>query len=216
MLPLRAYGRYALISAAAVMLAACAGDREPAQKMIGDIDAAVTAASADASKYVPDRLIDVQTKLDDLKSALNRQDYKAVLAAAPAVLSEAQGLAGAAAAKKAELTKDLNDAWNSLSGAVPEEVSAVQSRIDQLSQKKNRKLAAGIDLDAAKSGLSDATALWSKARGAFGNGNIEEAVSAAKEVKARLDTLEAGLKMAPAAPASTPPSTPAASTAPAA
>ena len=191
--------KYTLISLAALVIAACANDREPAQKMMSDIQAAIHSASADAAKYAPDQLNDVQTKYDDLQTALTAQDYKGVLARGPAVLSEAQGLASAATAKKAEITQQLNDQWNSVSSTVPEEVTAVQRRIDMLSQKKNHKLAQGIgqgiDLDAAKSALGDATSLWSKAQGAFGNGNMDEAVSAAKDAKAKLDTLAGTLKV---------------------
>jgi hypothetical protein len=43
-------GRYALISVAAIILAACAGQKEPAQKLIGDIDATVSAAAPEAAK----------------------------------------------------------------------------------------------------------------------------------------------------------------------
>ena len=185
--------KYTLIFLAALVLAACANDREPAQKLMNDIQAAIHAASPDAAKYAPDQLNDVQTKYDDLQTALTAQDYKGVLARGPALLTEAQGLAGAAAAKKAEVTQQLNDQWSSVSSAVPQEATAIQSRIDMLSQKKNHKLAQeilkGIDLDAAKSALGDATSLWSKAQGAFGNGNMDEAVSAAKDAKAKLDTL---------------------------
>jgi exonuclease VII large subunit len=187
--------KYTLISLATLVLAACANDREPAQKMMNDIQVAIHAAPGDAVKYAPDQLNDVQTKYDDLQTALTAQDYKGVLARGPAVLTEAQGLAGAAAAKKAEVREQLNDQWSSVSSAVPQEASAIQSRIDMLSQKKNHKLSQGIDLDAAKSALGDATSLWSKAQGAFGNGNMDEAVSAAKDAKAKLDTLAGTLKV---------------------
>jgi hypothetical protein len=195
MLSIKRVRQYALIFLAGAMLAACTNQREPAQKMINDIEAAVNAASADAAKYVPDQLIGLQTKLGDLKASFARGDYKYVVQAAPAVLSEAQGLASAVAAKKAEVAKVLNDQWTSLSSAVPGYVTAIQNRIDLLSKKSNRKLAKGIDLDAAKSALSDATSLWSKAQGAFGNGNMDEAVTAAKEVKTKLADLAMSLKM---------------------
>jgi hypothetical protein len=193
--------KFALISLAAVMLAACASEREPAQKMMNDIEAAVNAASADAAKYVPDQLNDVQTKLDDLKTSFTAQDYKVVMAKGPALLSEAQGLAGAAAAKKAEVTKGLNDQWAALSAEVPGRMTAIENRIDLLSKKSSRKLVKGIDLEAAKSALSDATSLWSKAQGAFGNGNMDEAVATAKDVKSRLEAVASGLKMELPAPA---------------
>ncbi len=194
MWPIRRFRQPALICLAAILLAAC-GQREPAQKMLNDIDAAVNAASSEAAKYVPERLIDVQTKLGDLKAAFGRQDYKAVVAAAPPVLLEAQGLASEAAAKKADAMRMLNDQWTSLSAAVPGSMSAIHNRIDLLSKKSSRKLAKGIDLNAANSGLDDATSMWSKAQGAFGNGNMDEAVKAAKDAKAKLDAVAASLKM---------------------
>jgi hypothetical protein len=199
---MRTIKTFTILCAAVLALAACASQREPAQKMMSDIEATVNAASADASKYVPDQLIDVQTKLDDLKTSLNAQDYKRVLAQGPALLAEAQGLAGAAADKKAQVMKDLNDQWMALSGSLPDLMTAIRARIDFLSQKKNKKLAAGIDLDAAKATLDDAASGWSKAQGAFGNGNLSEAVMAAKDAKAKLDGLAAMLKVdAAAAPA---------------
>jgi hypothetical protein len=199
----------ALLSLSVLALLACANDREPAQKLMNDIQAAMAMSSDDAAKYVPDQLNDVQTKYDDLKTQLNAQDYKGVLARGPAVLSEAQGLAPAAAEKKSELAKALSDQWSSLASAVPPELTAIQSRIDMLSQKKNAKLAKGIDLAAAKTDLDAAVSLWSKAQGAFGNGNMDEAVSSAKSVKGKLDTLAATVKAdvpgGAAAPTAAPP-----------
>jgi high-affinity Fe2+/Pb2+ permease len=203
----RARGLIGLISVSFALLiaAACANQRDPAQKMMSDIEVAVSAASADAATYAPAQLNDVQTKLDDLKTAFDAQDYKGVLARGPALLTEAQGLAGAAAAKKAERTKALNDLWTLLAGAVPDQMTVLQSRIDMLGQRKNRKFAKGIDLDAAKSGLQQAASQWSKAQGAFGNGNLDEAVSAGTDAKSTLESLAGALKVdlpstAPAVP----------------
>lgn len=192
---LQRVSRYALISMAAIILAACAGQKEPAQKLIGDVESAVTAASAEAAKYVPDQLADVQAKLGTLKASFDKQDYAGVVTGAPAVLSAAQGLATAAAAKKDSVLKALNDEWTGLAGSLPGNVTAIQSRIDTLSKKSNKKLAAGIDVDAAKAGVGEATSLWSKAQAAFAGGNLEEAVSTAKDVKAKIAAVAASLKM---------------------
>lgn len=198
----RSFWRLATLSFAFLLFTACAGQREPAQKMMSDIEAAVSSASVDAAKYAPDQLIDVQTKLDDLKTAFNAQDYQGVLTRGPAILSEAQGLAGAAAAKKADTMKSLNERWNSLAGTVPDELTEIRSRIEALGQPKNRKLARGVDLAAAKSGIDEATSQWSKAQGAFGNGNLDEAVTAADNAKSKLDAVAGTLPTAkePVAP----------------
>jgi hypothetical protein len=200
-------GHYALISMAAIIMAACAGQKEPAQKLIIDIEATVTAASTEAAKYVPDQLADVQSKLGNLKASFDKQDYAAVVAGAPEVLGAAKSLATAAAAKKDDILKALNDQWTGLAGSLPADVMAIQNRIDVLSKKSSKKLAAGIDLDAAKAGAGDATSLWSKAQAAFAAGNLSEAVSTAKDVKAKVEAVATSLKMnlpaTAAAPATT-------------
>jgi hypothetical protein len=193
-------GHYALISMASILLAACAGQKQPAQKLIGDIEATVTAASTEAAKYVPDQLADVQGKLGALKAAFDKQDYAAVATGGPAVLSEAQILATAAAAKKDEILKALNDQWTALAGSLPADVAAIQNRVDVLSRKSNKKQAAGIDVDAAKAGAGEASALWSKAQAAFATGNLDEAVSTAKDVKVKVEALATSLKMDLTAP----------------
>jgi hypothetical protein len=176
------------------LLGACTNQREPAQRMMQDIEATLGSVSDDAAKYVPGELVDVQTKLDDLKTAYESHDYRAVLARGPALLGEAHGLAADAAAQRAVIAKDQRDQWTSLAAAVPALFTAVQARLDLLSQKKNGKLASGIDLDAAKSALAEATSRWSKAQGAFGNGNMSEAVPTAQDVESRLEALAGTLK----------------------
>jgi hypothetical protein len=194
-------GRLGLLSLMAIMLAACAGQKEPAEKLIGDIQATVTAASPEAAKYIPDQLSSVQTQLSALKASFDRHDYAAVVNGAPAVLSAAESLATDAAAKKDEALKALNDRWTALAGSVPRYLSAIQNRIEYLAKKANKKAAAGIDLDGAKSALSDAMSLWSKAQAAFATGNLDEAVKTAQDVNSKVEPLASSLKLDLSAPA---------------
>jgi hypothetical protein len=187
--------RFGVFAAAAIMLAACSMQKGPAEKTIADIEAAVNSASADAAKYVPDQLADVQSKLGGLKANFDKKDYKAVLQDAQPVLSEAQGLEGAATAKKDLITQGFKDQWAALASNLPGNASAIQSRIDFLSRPENKKLASGVDLSEARSSLSDAEARWTTAQDAFRGGDLEQAVSIAKTVQAKIAALAASMKL---------------------
>lgn len=193
--------RSAWIALAALLLAACANQMEPAQRSISEIEAALSTSASDAAKYVPEQLTDVRRELGDLRATFDRQDYAAVLKAAPAVMERAQGLASAAAAKKAELTQALSEEWSGLAARLPGYMTAMQSRIEFLGKKSNRKLAAGIDLDAARGSLSEDSSVWSKAQAAFATGNLPEAVSTAKNLETSLEGLASTLKIKLNAPA---------------
>jgi len=183
------------VAIAAVLLVGCAGERKPAEIEIGDIEAVVISSSSDTAKYVPDQLADVQSRLGELKAWFDKKDYAAVLQRAPAVMSAAQGLAGAAAAKKDELMKALNEQWSGWAATLPGYINAIQSRLDLLGRKSSHAGSAARDLDAARASLRNARSLWSKAQAAFATGNLDEAVAAGKTLKAHLEGLATTLKV---------------------
>jgi hypothetical protein len=181
-----------VLAAVAVLAVACANQMEPAQKALDGLGNAMTAAeSAGASKYIPDQFAIVQAKVSELKAAFDKKDYAAVLKGAPAVLTEAQSMVGTAAMKREDAVKAATAEWATLATTVPQLVGAVKSRVDVLG--KSKRLPAGVDLEAAKAGLADATSLWDKAQAASAAGNVEDAVSAAKDVKAKAEAAAAAL-----------------------
>lgn len=185
---------------ATLALAGCGNQMEPAQKALGEVESTLSSVGADAAKYVPDQLKSTNDKLTELKAAFDKKDYAAVVTGAPALLAEAKGLADAAAAKKKEFMEALNGQWSSLSAALPQQVTEIETRLGVL--EKARKLPDGITKETvtnAKAGLEQAKTLWGEATAAFGAGNIEEAVTKANGVKARAEELVSVLGIAPAA-----------------
>ena len=190
------YTRFIALVLAAFAIAGCANKMAPAQKAIADIEAAVAAAGEDATKYIPDQVQAVNDQVANLKAMFDKKDYKGVLAAAPALLTQAQGLTSEAAAKKTEMMDTYAGEWSTLSSSVPEAVAAIQSRVDVLS--KSKKLPAGMDaatLDSVKTSLAEANTMWSQATEAQAAGDLEQAVTLAQQVKTRTDELLTTLGM---------------------
>jgi hypothetical protein len=189
----RNVAKYLALCSAAILFVACANQMEPAKNALDNINAILSAASADAQKYIPDQLASAQGKVAELTASYDKKDYAAVVTRAPALLAEVNGLAGAAAAKKDENLKAVGNEWRSLAASMPLSVTAVQTRVDELSKTKH--VPKNIDLAAAKSGLADATSAWEKAQSAFKSGNVEDAVTAAKDANGKLESAAAALKL---------------------
>jgi hypothetical protein len=196
---------------ATVMLAACAGPLEPAQKAVGEIETALAGVKDEAAKYVPGDVKAIDEKLAALKTALENKDYAAVVTGAPALLAQTQALAQTVVAKKAEYMAALQGDWTSLSAALPQSVAALEAQLATL--EKAKKLPEGVTketLTAAQTRLEEARAEWTGATAAFTAGKLEEAVAKAQSAKARADQLMQGLGMAPAVAAAPATPTPAA------
>jgi len=189
----RMTGFLTLLCSVAILFVACANQMEPAKNALDNINTTLNSVSADAQKYVPGQFADAQTKVGSLTASFEMKDYAAVVAGAPAVLAEVNGLGGAAAAKKDELVKALGNEWRSLAASMPQSLGAVQTGIDTMSKTKH--VPKDIDLSAAKAGLVDATSAWAKAQEAFKAGNQADAVTAGKDAQAKVASARAALKL---------------------
>jgi hypothetical protein len=185
--------RFLTLCSVAILFVACANQMEPAKNALANINTILNSVSADAQKYVPDQFTQAQGKVAGLTASFEKQNYAAVVAGAPAVLAEVNGLAGAAAAKRDELAKAVGNEWRGLAASVPQSLSAVQTRVDDLSKTKHAPK--GVDLGAAKSGLADATSAWGKAEEAFKSGDPADAVTAGKDAQTKVASAAAALKL---------------------
>ncbi len=188
-----------LAATMALLLAACASQKGPAQQAIASADAALAAVHDMAQKYVPDQLQAVQDQLQSAKDAFAKGDYKTVVAGAPALGAAVSSLKDAAEAKAAEAQEAASkakDAWSSVSTDVPKMVDAIQSRVDILS--KSHKLPKNVTKDTlagAKSGLDSLKSMWSDASNAASSGDYTTAMSKAQTVKDKATEIMKSLGM---------------------
>jgi hypothetical protein len=185
--------RFLTVCSVALLFAACVNQMEPAKNALDNINTQLSAISADAQKYVPDQYAQAQGKVAALTASYEKKDYQAVIAGAPAVLTEINGLSTAVATKKDEMVKALGNEWRSLAASIPPSLTAVQTKIDALS--KTRHVPKDVDLGAAKSGLADANTAWSKAQDAFKAGNPDDAVTAGKDAQTKVASAATALKL---------------------
>jgi hypothetical protein len=203
---MKVQSRFVAALLATVALAACGNPIEPARKAVGEAEAALATLKDEAAKYVPKQLEAVDRKLATLKAAMEKQDYAAALADAPAVLAEAKVLAETIVAKKAEYVAALNGDWASISTSLPESVAALEARLTALANSKT--LPPGLTRDtvaAAQGRLDELRTEWTGATAAFASGRLEEAVAKGEAARARAEQLMQVLGMqAPAAVAAAP------------
>ncbi len=173
--------------AVAMIGAGCAGQKEPATKALADVQSSLNTVRADAEKYAPGELQQADDAVASLDDSLARKDYKAVVAAAPAVAGRISALQQTVATKRGEMETAIaaaTEQWTALSTDVPDMVSAIQSRVDVLS--KSRSLPRNLskeNFQDAKDGLESMKSAWTEATALFGAGNAVDAVNKAQAVK---------------------------------
>lgn len=196
------HSTWLLASLAAILIVGCSMDKGPAEQAVASAETSLAAVRDMAQKYVPDQLQAVETQLGTVKDSLAKGDYKAVLAASPALTTAISNLKAAAAQKQAESEAAANKAkedWGPLSADVPKMVSAISKRVEELS--KMRHLPKGVtkaSLESAKSGLSTMNSTWTDATNASTSGDFVTAVSKAQAVKDQGTQIEQSLKMSSA------------------
>ncbi len=181
--------RYVTLLAVALLVSACAGQKDAATQAVAAIEASLSSIRDDAGKYAAGELQQAEAGLASLQDGLSKKDYKSVVAAAPAVSAQVASLTQSVSTRRDEALAAAavaTEQWKILSTEVPEMVSAIQSRVDILGQAK--KLPKNLSADsyqAAKEGLESMKSGWTQATSQFGTGNPVDAVATAEAVKSK-------------------------------
>jgi hypothetical protein len=192
---------------AGLMLAACGGQKEPAEKAVAEAEASIAALREDAARFAPDQLKGLEDDLAQLKDNLAKQNYPAVLTLARELSRTIGGVNETVAAQKVNadaLAQQLTDRWNTLSTELPEMVESVTARVNSIA--KSKKYPEGLDGESFKNIQTSAETMakdWQAALGAFANNNLQEAVDMAQAAQDKGTEVMNALGMTP--PAAPPP-----------
>ena len=189
-----------LALAAALVLAACTSQKEPAENAFSKVDAALNEVRTDAQQYAPDQLKTVEESVSRLKANLDKQDYRAVVLGAPSVASEVDALKTSTATAKSDAEATLAAAqseWSDLNTSVPAMVAKLQARVDQIG--KTKKFPKGMDkaaFDTAKTGFEALKTEWNEAGTEFSSGQVANAVRKGRNAKNKAQELMTQLEVA--------------------
>jgi hypothetical protein len=190
---------WVLAALAAVLVAGCQNQRAPAEQAVASAEATLTTIRDAAMHYAPDQLQAVDAQLASAKDSLGKGDYKAVLAAMPALNTAIKNLSDTAMAKQQEAqaaNDKAKDVWGPMSADVPKMVDAIASRVDILS--KSHHLPKGVTKDsltAAKSSVDSMKSAWGDAASAATAGDFSSAVSKGQAVRDQASQLMHSLGM---------------------
>jgi hypothetical protein len=181
--------------AAAAVVAACS-QKDPANEAIEAAANALNAVYEDAQKYVPERYAEVKAELDAARKAFAEERYADAIAAVRDVPAHAEALAKEAAAAKEKKLAEMNADWARISGSLPDLLTGIGSRLDELGRMK--RFPEGMDrqlLDEAKAAHASARSTWQEAGAIFANGDLESAVEKARAAEGMAQDLVARLGM---------------------
>jgi len=164
-----------MIRLAAVALAVatgCAGPSAKADAAITSASEAIAALGADAEKVLPYEVQQLKSAVAAARDTLAKGGYAAAEALVAEVPVRAQELAGKVAAKRVQLTAELD----TLGFALKKNLVAIQTRLDEFA--RTRRLPRGVTqarVDSVKQVLATAPAEWSAIESQIQAGELDAA-----------------------------------------
>lgn len=175
----------AALAALGLGLAACASQKEPAEKALAAVEEKFKESAAEVQKYLPDRYAELETTVASLRDSLAQQDYGDVVKGAAAAQDSLKRAIADARVKRAQTLAAMDTEWTELTNTMPAMITAMDKKI---SSQRGRP-PEGMTRDAWKQTIAEYDAArdaWSKAAAEMSRATFEQSVLAARDAKAKI------------------------------
>lgn len=171
---------------AALFLAACDPQKQPAQAAYAQVEASVGPVRESLQKYAPDEYEKLNQMMDAMRSRLNAQDYQGAIQMQPNVMAQLAAASSVAGMKRNAVVSELSAEWRTLSASIPNEMKQVSDRVNSLLSAS--RLPAGVSRDTvvrSQSVVAEISGQWVSATNSAQHNNLDDAVTQANTVKKR-------------------------------
>jgi hypothetical protein len=175
----------AALAALCLGVAACASQKEPAEKAFAAVEAKFKESSAEIQKYLPERHAEIESAIASLRDSMSQESYGDVVAEAGTVQANLKRAIGEARVRRAQLQVEMESEWAEMTKSVPAMIDAMDKKITS----QRGRPPEGLTRDAWKKTIADYDAArdaWTKAAAEMTRANFEATVLAARDAKAKI------------------------------
>ncbi|MGH8249622.1 MAG: hypothetical protein ACREVI_02815 [Steroidobacteraceae bacterium] len=188
----------AALAAAALGLAACASQEEPAKQAMAAIEKTLADHGASVEKYLPERKAEIDARITALRESMTRKKFGDVVADAAAIKEDLRQAVADSQIARAEMRIEMENEWEELLKTIPEMIKAVDKKLASQGSRPPE----GMEKDAWKmlTASYDATRdSWGVTAEQMAPANFEASVLAGREAKKTIAGVMQILGLEPAA-----------------
>lgn len=175
----------AALAALCLGVAACASQKEPAEKALAAVEAKFKESAAEIQKYLPERHAEIEAGIASLRESMSNESYGTVVAEAGKVQDSLKRAIGESRVRRAQLVVEMESEWDEMSKTMPAMVTAMDKKITSQRGRPPK----GMTGDEWKQTIAEYDAArdaWGKAAAGLTRANFEESVLAARDAKAKI------------------------------
>jgi hypothetical protein len=175
----------AALAAAALGLAGCGSQKEPAEQAMAAIEKTLADSGAQVQKYLPERYEAIDARIKALRDAMAQEQFGQVVTDAAGVTDELRRTVADAMIERAKTRAAMETEWTALIESMPGMVAAVDRKLAVQGSRPPK----GMDKDAWKAlveSYDEARESWGKAAAEMTTANFEATVLAGREAKTKI------------------------------